>query len=177
MNESDVHLRDLKLADISSIMDYWYRSPLAEIEAMGVDRSKMISEEEFRAYFVEKVESNIQKPESQMTHLIVEVNGHPIGYHSLSPFVENEEGTFHSHFWDKNFIGIGVGTISYKKSCDIYFERFNLKKIIFKTPVKNIAAIRIKEKLNIKKVGEGVLEGSVYIVNTLVNIYQLDRCS
>ena len=173
MNESDVQLRDLQLEDISSIMDYWYRSPLVEIEAMGVDRSKMIPEEEFRNYFVEKVESNCQKPDSQMTHLIVEVNGHPIGYHSLSPCAVNEEGTFHSHFWDKNYIGIGVGSISYKKACDIYLERFNLKKIIFKTPIKNIAATRIKEKLNIKKVGEGVLDGSVYFEDTYVNIFEI----
>ncbi len=145
MKESDVHLRDLQLSDIDSIMDYWYRSPIEEIEQMGVDRSKMISEEEFRSFFIEKYDTNDKQTITQMTHLIVEVKGHPVGYHSLNPLNVNEEGTFHSHFWDKNYIGVGVGTISYQMACDIYFERFNLKKIIFKTPIKTSPPTELKK--------------------------------
>jgi len=38
---------------------------------------------------------------------------------------------------------------TYPKACHIFFERFDLRRILFKTPVQNMGAIRVKEKLGI----------------------------
>jgi len=58
-------------------------------------------------------------------------------------------GIFHAHLWEKSRRGCGIGMHTYPKACHIFFERFDLRRILFKTPVQNMGAIRVKEKLGI----------------------------
>ncbi len=54
-------------------------------------------------------------------------------------------------------------------------ERFDLKRILFKTPVQNVGAIRVKEKLGIRFIGEEVVEFGAIRAGTLARVYELTR--
>lgn len=51
-------------------------------------------------------------------------------------------------------ISCGIGLQFYPKACAIFMGRFNLSRILFKTPIQNIGALRVKEKLGIRCIGE-----------------------
>ncbi len=50
-------------------------------------------------------------------------------------------------------------------------ERFQLKKILFKTPIQNVGAIRVKEELGIRSVGEENISFSIIQNGTWVKIF------
>ncbi|TAJ69308.1 MAG: hypothetical protein EPO42_15640 [Gallionellaceae bacterium] len=64
---------------------------------------------------------------------------------------------------------------SYPLALKIFFERFNLKQILFKTPAQNIGAIRVKEKLKIRCTGEEIIGFSVIKDGTLAKTFALTR--
>jgi RimJ/RimL family protein N-acetyltransferase len=166
-------LRDLTPHDIPRIMDYWYRSPPGFIESMGVDWAKMPSEKEFEASLLKKCSDNEKLPQSKINALIIHYDGKPIGLHTINPLLEGDYGIFHAHFWNKELRGQGLGTQSYKAACEIFMKRFALKRILFKTPVQNRSAIRVKEKLNITCVGEEVINFGLYKEGTIAKVFEL----
>lgn len=170
-----VTLRDLCVDDIDLYLDYWFRSPIEEIEAMGVNRDRMGSEDQFRQSLLKKCEDNSKKSISKMNFLIVEYDKTPIGYHPINQVINGDHGTFHAHFWSNEHVGKGIGTYSYLLACQIFFERFQLQKIVFKTPVANQAAIRIKEKLKIPCVGKEVLKDEIYLENIEAKVFELKK--
>ncbi|MNL82501.1 hypothetical protein D3C87_2098970 [compost metagenome] len=54
-------------------------------------------------------------------------------------------------------------------------DRFDLQKIIFKTPAQNIGAIRAKEKLGIQCVGEEVIGFDIIKDGTIGKVFELTR--
>ncbi len=168
-----ISIRDLTEADIPRILDYWYRSPFGYIEAMGADPSKMPTEAEMNRSFLEKIATNGKFSVSKINALIVLYRQTPIGVHSVNPLFEGDFGIFHAHIWSRDHRGLGIGFHSYPLACRIFLERFNLKKIVFKTPLQNTGAIQVKEKLGIRLIGEELIEFNVIKSNTLAKVYEL----
>jgi len=48
----------------------------------------------------------------------------------------------------------GVAECSYPQACRVFLQRFDLQRIRFKPPAQNVGAIRVKEKLGIRFIGE-----------------------
>jgi len=148
MNVLTVSVRDFQASDIQKQLDYWYRSPAGYLESIGVDPARLPSESEMAA--------NLAKVcgKSEIPAVTILVNQCAIGVHLVAPVVRGESAVFHAHIWDASWRGKGVATRSYPLACEIFFKRFQLKRIDFKTPLQNIGAIRVKEKLGILVVGE-----------------------
>ncbi len=91
---------------------------------------------------------------SKLNALVITYEGVAIGFHTINPLIEGDHGVFHAHIWDRDRRGHGVALSSYPQACGVFMERFNLKRILFKTPMQNRGAIRVKEKLGIRVVGE-----------------------
>ena len=54
-------------------------------------------------------------------------------------------------------------------------SRFNLSRILFKTPVQNIGAIRVKEKLGIRYIGEEIIGFGIIKEGTKAKVFELTR--
>jgi hypothetical protein len=54
-------------------------------------------------------------------------------------------------------------------------HRFDLQRVLFKTPVQNKGALRVKEKLGIRCLGEEVVEFGVIKAGTLAKVFELTR--
>ena len=98
-----------------------------------------------------------------------------MGFHNLNPLVEGDFGVFHAHIARPDFRRRGVAECSYPQACRIFLQRFDLKRILFKTPAQNVGAIRVKEKLGIRFIGEEVVDLGVIRSGTLAKVYELTR--
>lgn len=171
----DVTVRDLQESDIPFVLDYWYRSPPGFIEAMGVDLAKMRTESEMRTGLTQKIRDNLRLPKSSLNALAIIHRGEAIGFHVLNPLFENDYGIFHAHLWAPDFRRRGVGSRSYPHACRMFIERFNLRRVLFKTPLQNVGAIRTKEKLGIRSIGEETIGFGIIREGTLARVFELTR--
>jgi RimJ/RimL family protein N-acetyltransferase len=170
-----VIIRDIELSDLPAMANYWHRSPPGFLESMGVDPRRIRPERELIATVTAKVEENRGRAASKLDTLVITLDGCPVGSHSVGELVEGVSAVMHAHFWDPSCRGQGLGTYTYPRACRIFFERFALKEIVFKTPQANAAAIRIKTKLGIACVGQEVLNYPFMFPNIVANVYRLSR--
>jgi RimJ/RimL family protein N-acetyltransferase len=170
-----ISVRDMSENDIPLMLNYWFRSPPGFFEAMSVDPAKMPTESAMEKSLREKITENGKLSSSKSNALVIAYEGQSIGMHSINPLVEGDHGIFHAHIWNPKFRRRGLGMHSYPKACRVFLDRFDLKKIAFKTPVGNSGAIRVKEKLGIREVGEEVISFSIVKDGTLARAFELTR--
>lgn len=170
-----VAVRNLTLIDVQQVLDYWYGSPSEYIEGMGVDLAKMLPRAEFEKILINKCRESESSAKPNINALIVEYSEKAVGFHTINPVHEGDFGVFHAHLWAEDMRGRGIGIQTYPKACRVFFERFNLRRILFKTPVQNVGALRVKEKLGIPCVGEEVIDFGVYKAGTRSRVYELTR--
>src|SRR5262245_11046297 len=126
----DVSVRDMEISDLPKVLDYWFRSPPGFVEAMGVDWAKMPAEAQMKDHLSRRLMVNQQLPKSKLNALTISAAGRAIGFHTLVPVTEGECGVFHAHIWDSEIRRQGVAYQSYPLACLLFFERFNLQKIL-----------------------------------------------
>jgi len=170
-----VTVRDLSEEDVNEVTEYWYHSPPGFIEAMGIDPKKLLPEPEFARYLIEKCTANKLLAASKLNTLTITYKGKAIGSHTIDPLVEGDHGIFHAHIWNPEMRRKGIAMITYPKACWIFMERFDLKRILFKTPMQNIGPIRVKEKLGIRCIGEETVGFGIVRDGTLAKVFELTR--
>ncbi len=170
-----VAVRDFYEADVSPLVNYWYRSPQGFIETMGIDHEKLFPETQFRKLMLDTCEANTLLAVSKLPVLTITYKGKAIGSHAMSPLVEGDHGVFHAHIWNPEMRGKGIGRITYPKACLIFMNRFDLKRILFKTPIRNIAAVRVKEDLDIRCIGEEIIDFGIIRDGTRAKVFELTR--
>ncbi len=170
-----ITVRDLHESDIPWILDYWFRSPREQIESMGVDWAKFPEEAVMRQNLLEKCHSNQALYQSKLNALIVERDGIPVGFHTLFPYIEQDFGIFHAHLFRPGDRRQGISSRSYPLACRVFMERFELKRILFKTPSQNRGAIRVKEKLGIRHIGEESIGFGIIREGTSAQVFELAR--
>lgn len=170
-----VAVRDFSEEDIGQLIDYWYRSPPGFIEAMGIDPDKLLPEHEFKKWMIDECRANSLLTASKSRSLTITYKNNAIGGHTLSPVEEGDYGVFHAHIWKPEMRGKGIARITYPIACQIFMERFDLKRILFKTPIQNIAAIRVKEQLGIRCIGEEIVGFGIIRDGTRARVFELTR--
>lgn len=175
INPSLIDVRDLELGDLQYILNYWFNSPAGFVESIGVDLAKMPTEIEMKEHLTKRLEVNSKLETSKLNALVILYGDKPIGFHTLVPVTAGDSGVFHAHIWQADMRKKGVGFYSYPKACMLFIERFNLQKIIFKTPEQNIGAIKVKEKLGIRCIGEEIIGFDIIKDGTIGRVFELTR--
>lgn len=168
-------VRDFAETDVSELLHYWYHSPPELIEAMGIDPRKLLPEDEFGKLMFAECRANRLLTASKLRFLTITYKDEAIGGHAISPLVEGDYGVFHAHIWKPELRGKGIARITYPKACLIFMDRFDLKRILFKTPIQNVAAIRVKEELGIRYIGEEIISFGVIRDGTRAKVFELAR--
>lgn len=175
VNSTSISVRDFQEGDIPFVLNYWFHSPEGFVESMGANPQKMGSEDQMEKGLRNKVLQNRNIKTSKLNALTITHNGKPIGVHVINPLVENDHGIFHAHIWEPTMRRKGVGVYSYPQALKVFMDRFNLKKIVFKTPVQNTGALRVKEKLGIRCIGEEVIGFGIIKDGTVAKVFELRR--
>lgn len=171
--ELNVRVRDIEKGDIPFICNYWYHSPPGFIESIGVDTAKLPSEDDFAKSLNDKIESNRTLPESKLNALAIVVDERAIGFHTLGPIIEGDFGVFHAHLWNQEMRKKGIALRSYILAAKIFISRFSLKKIVYKTPVQNTGAIRVKEKLGLRCISTETIDFGIVKAGTQAKVFEL----
>jgi RimJ/RimL family protein N-acetyltransferase len=175
VDPQSIRVRDFSEDDMSQLIDYWYHSPRGFIEAIGIDPKKLLPEREFEKLVLDECRSNSLLTASKSHLLTITYKDKAIGGHTLFPLVEGDHGVFHAHIWKAEMRGKGIAKITYPKACLIFMDRFNLNRILFKTPIQNIGAIRVKEQLRIRYIGEEIISFGVIRDGTRAKVFELTR--
>jgi RimJ/RimL family protein N-acetyltransferase len=170
-----VEVRNFCEQDVEGLVKYWYHSPSGYIEILGIDPGKLLPEQEFQAWLIGECRANSQLEASKSHLLTITYNGAAIGNHAISPLIEGDYGVFHAHIWSPEMRGKGVARVTYPRACLIFVDRFNLKRILFKTPIQNIAAIRAKEQLGIRCIGEEIIDFGIVKDGTRAKVFELTK--
>ena len=107
--------------------------------------------------------------------MIIEIDGLVIGTHGITDIKANESAVMHAHIFDANFRRAGVCSFTYPRAALVFMDQFNLPKIVFKTPLQNVGAQRVKEKLGITCIGQELIENPNIIEGTMAKVYELGR--
>jgi RimJ/RimL family protein N-acetyltransferase len=169
-----ISVRDIRRRDVAGVLDYWYRSPPGHVEGMAIVPGELPGEAARRAALLRAAREALS-PVPQGNILTVVMGGRAVGIHTLGGLIRGESGLFHAHLFDPAVRRRGVATISYPLACRVFFERFALKTIVFKIPVQNVGAIRVKEKLGIRCVGEEIIGQRVIRPGTRARVFELAR--
>lgn len=170
-----VAVRDLAEADIPSVLDYWFRSPPGFVESLGADLAKLPPEEQFAETIRARIRANAELAHSKLNALAILHEGRFVGFHTLNPLTEGDFGVFHAHIARPEFRRRGIAESSYPLACRVFLQRFQLARILFKTPLQNVGAIRVKEKLGIRCIGEEVVGFGIIRDGTLAKVFELTR--
>jgi hypothetical protein len=172
-----VKMERLLPVDVQSILDYWYRSSRTYIESLGADPEKFPSEQEMKSSLMDRIQKAETDPTFKSPTVIICFDDHRIGFHSVTHIHTPIQGkaVFHANFWDPRFRGKGIGMVTYLKAADIFFKRFELESIQYQSPKLNQSCNRVKEKLGIKQVGEGIVDHPLARDNLPCRNYELTR--
>jgi RimJ/RimL family protein N-acetyltransferase len=167
-------LRDLSEADIPHVLQYWYRSDPAYLASLAVDIAKLPPEQTMEQAIRKSCARNRQVQPSRMTALTVTLDSVPIGVHMLNHFTPSEGAAlFHAHLWSTELRGCGVAIVTCPLACQIFFDRFQLSRILFHVPIVNAAMCGLLSKLGVGYVGEALGGVGVMRDKTRVAIFRL----
>lgn len=169
--KNDISVRNFAFDDIAPTVSYLTENSSEYWLKRGVDLAKIKPKKEFLEHYTEKLVSDGDIP----SNCTIAYKGQAIGLHSLSHIAHHDHAIMHAHIWSPEHRRKGIGYYSYPLAMDFFMKKFNFKKIIFKTPKINIAANKIKEKLQIPCLGDTIFEASVLIVPLEANLYEVDR--
>lgn len=153
----DVEVRDLLAGEVESYLEYWHGASDTALEQLGVDRKRLYPRAKMREALLRDIEINGRLQMSKAVRLAVVYQGLFAGVHELTELQVGEQAVMHAHFL-RTFRGRGIGTVAYVAAMDVFFDRFQLERIVFKTPICNRAANRVKEKLGLVPSGRDQLD-------------------
>lgn len=149
---TDIAVSDLEQEDIESILNYWFGSSSLELRTMmAIDQKKMPSRRLMREGLAFKAGQKNVAP----TILIIKVRDISIGVHELTHIEPNVSAIMHAHIWSADHRGRGIGTVSYLRAMERFFEAHALQRIIFDTPSKHLASNRLKHAWGISPCSTG----------------------
>jgi len=164
---NDVQVRPFADHDIQPLLDFYYRSPRHMPVIQDLDFDRMPQEPSMR----DQLLSQINAP----SIVTVEYLRRPVGVHQLIN-VRDGQGEFWAVMWNAEVQGKGVGTVSWFKACQYFFDSFpTLHVLLFKAPKSNPFSDRLAKKLPLKFLGEEELGSPWYKEGLRANVYSVTR--
>lgn len=143
-------VRELQLADIEYIVDYFVNANADFLKGMGADKSKLPE----RKAWLEKLKLEFEKPytEKEFYYIIWLVDNEAVGHSNVNKIVFEESATMHLHMWKNIRRKGGLGLEFMQLTVPYFFENLSLQKLICEPYSENIAPNKILKKLGFKLV-------------------------
>jgi RimJ/RimL family protein N-acetyltransferase len=136
-------LRDLTLADISAIVDYWLLSPNEHLAYMGVDLQKLGSADDIRKRFLDSIRTG--DPAQPAISIAITLDERLVGY---TLFVRHSEDVNYAH-WHiivPDLRAKGITTVLYPHRMKMYFDIAPISRLIHQTRTRNLGVNRMLDK-------------------------------
>ncbi|MDA8793977.1 GNAT family N-acetyltransferase, partial [Bacteriovoracaceae bacterium] len=140
-------IRPLEKTELSKPVDYFLGIKDDELIGMGVDKSKLLSREDWHQLLLSDFD---QRLEDKKFYYLGWYDGHElIGHSNINSTEYGEHATIHLHMWNSQNRQSGLGTFLFRESINFFLEIFKLKKIICEPAASNPAPHRVFKKLGI----------------------------
>jgi len=141
----NLNAREVRKEDIPLILNYWYSCSEEYLRGMGADINKLPSRDEFGKMIENQIEKSYEQKNGYAT--IWEIDGVPCGHCNINGIKYGEVANMHLHMWKPQNRKRGMGITLVKKSIALFFENFELKKIICEPYALNPAPNKLIPKL------------------------------
>lgn len=138
-------IREFVKSDIEKIVDYFIDAESNFLKGMGADKSKMPKREKW----IQNLQSELEKPyqEKEYYYIIWLLDGKPVGHSNVNHIDFGRSATMHLHLWKNRMRKGGLGLEFLKMTIPLYFEKFELKKLICEPYSENIAPNKTLKKI------------------------------
>jgi RimJ/RimL family protein N-acetyltransferase len=140
-------VRDIQEKDVDFIADYWENNSLEFLQGMGVDPKKLPSREERHAQVVSEINTPFRNRKTWW--LIWELNNLPVAYSTLAEIEYGKEAEIHFQICNAEARGKGFGSYLFLNSANLFFEKFQLMKIIGQPISTNYPINRLFQKMGV----------------------------
>lgn len=141
-------VREMVLAEVDLVIDYFHAATPEYLEMLGVDPTRLPSPEVWR----ERFQADLLMPLDDRVRyfLIWLLDDRPIGFSSCDKIVFGERANMHLHVTEADLRLRGVGSECVRLSVDIYFERFKLKSLFCEPNAFNVGPNRTLQTAGFK---------------------------
>lgn len=171
----ELSVREINLADISHIVDYWLGSPVEHLMGMGVDLTKLPGEGQWRDMLESQIDVDYMEKKSFC--LICSLDDVPIGHCNIDRIVFGESAYMHIHLWQPKSRQKGLGVQLIKKTIPTFFDKYKLKTLHCEPYSENPAPHKALELAGFSFVKEHItIPGSINFEQS-VKLWKLERTS
>jgi RimJ/RimL family protein N-acetyltransferase len=165
--------RPLQQADIPLFLNYWFGSEESFLTGMGLDISKLPSQEQFSKMLETLLATPIQQ---RMSYCIVWLqDDKPIGHCNTNPTTFGEEAKMHLHLWNVTERRKGLGTELVKMTLPYFFTELKLKTLWCEPYALNPAPNKTLEKAGFQFIKEYITTPGVFNFEQPVMQWRMTR--
>ncbi len=128
MHTSKLSVRPITEQDVPLIIDYWLTATEEYLRGMGADPEKIPSREEWNAMLNAQLAAAL--PDKKAYAIIMLADGEPVGHCNINNISFGEEAHMHLHVWQSHRRNTGIGRACVQMAIPMFFEAFNLKRLI-----------------------------------------------
>ncbi|HEV8504886.1 MAG TPA: GNAT family protein [Chitinophagaceae bacterium] len=173
MNQENLSVRELELADMDMFMSYWFNANESSLADMGVDIRKLPTKDQFRTYWESQLEMSLER---KLSYCVVWLkNDIPVGHSNTRPINFGKDAHMHLHLWNTGERRKGVGCKFVKLALPLYFEKLQLKDLYCEPYALNPAPNRLLEKVGFDFVKEHRTNPGPSNFEQQVNLWHLSR--
>ena len=173
MKHAQLSVREIRKEDVELIVKYWLKSDPNFLIGMGVDLSKLPSEEALSNMLLEQIETPIEKKPSYA--LIWEFEGTSVGHSNVNKIEPGNSAYMHLHLWNQMHRRKGMGAQLVHMSLTHFFENLKLNLIYCEPYALNPAPNRTLEKLGFEFEKEHITVPGSINFEQRVNRWKLTR--
>ena len=148
----NLSVREIQEKDIPLITNYWLNADETFMKGMGVDLSKMPTQEQWKAMLAEQINTSYHEKKSYC--IIWELDGNAVGHSNVNKIIFGEEAYMHIHLWNADTRNLGLGSTFIQKTIPVFFKNLALKKIYCEPYALNPAPNKTLQRLGFSFVKE-----------------------
>ena len=136
------------VTDYEGVIDYFLGADEAYLRGMGVEPKKLPA----RAIWLERLLPDLTRPDEQKQtfYLGWDCEGRRVGHSNVNPLVFGDQAYVHLHLWGADARRAGLGTEFFRRSVEVFFRRFALRRLYCEPYAENPAPNRVLSKLGFR---------------------------
>ena len=160
-------------SDYERVVDYFLNADEAFLRGMGVDPSKLPD----REAWLNRLLPDLTRPDSQKQTFYVgwHYEGTRIGHCNLSPLRYGDQAYVHLHLWESSARRAGLGTELFRRSAQMFLQRFALQRLYCEPYADNPAPNRVLTKAGFRFVKRYRTTPGLINFEQEINQYVIDR--
>jgi RimJ/RimL family protein N-acetyltransferase len=132
-------------AEYEAMIDYFLLAEDAFLCGMGVERNRLPPKDQWLRNAL--ADHGVPDDKKDRFYVAWIHNDQQVGHSSINKIRIGEEAYFHLHLWHPHLRKAGLGTEFSKRSVQLYFERFRLKRLFSEPFAENPAPNKVLPKL------------------------------